>query len=821
MREDHIPEHPHEPVVRRDDATVQAVLDALPGYALLVDEAHEILAANRAVTRDLKVRPEDIVGRPCPMAVHGTEGPHPHCPLERCVRAGLAAAEERFEEHGRWLHSQVHQTSLRTPDGRRTYLHLLRDRTAQREAQDELRRNYDTQRVVASILQFSLEERPLDEILEQTLRLCLSLPWLAVESKACIFLAGEEPETLEMRAHVNLDQLAALCGRVPFGHCLCGRAARDKVPIESSGEDDRHDVVPPGGRAHGHLCVPILGGSRLLGVLNAYLPAGYAPRSAERRFFESVADAVAGVVLRKQSERRQRERERELRASELRLRQLFEGSADGVLIADPRDRSFVLSNARLRDMLGYSSEDILRMGVDDLHPPKDLPRILEAYERQACGEVALATDIPVLRKDGSVLYADVASSRIDVEGVPLLLGSFRDVSARRALEAQLHHAQKMEAVGRLAGGIAHDFNNVLTVVLTCSELALDGLPPDDPLLPDLQEIREAAQRASSLTRQLLAFSRRQVLDPQDVSLDEVVPEILGMLRRVLGENVHISTRLASEEVEIAIDPTQLDQILVNLAVNARDAMPDGGRLTLQTRPVVLAEPYPGGRPGRHALLEVTDTGCGMAEETQALVFEPFYTTKDPGKGTGLGLATVHGIVRQSGGHIEVTSEIGAGTTFRLYFPETSGKAPRAAPAPPEAGALPRGEETVLVVEDEEAVRRVTARVLREAGYRVLTADDGPGAARVEAAHDGPIQAILCDLVLPGPSGRETIEELVRRRPDARVLYMSGRSDEAVSRLHAGGGRARLLRKPLSRAELLCGIREVLDEPIGTDSAAAG
>src|SRR3989454_121056 len=379
---------------------------------------------------------------------------------------------------------------------------------------------------------------------------------------------------------------------------------------------------------------------------------------------------------------------------------------------------------------------------------------------------------------------------------------------RRRLEQQLLASQRLEAVGRLAGGVAHDFNNVLTAVLGSTELMILDTPPGAANREELEIIREAATHAQDLIRQLLAFSSRQALKPVVLDVNHLVKNVGKMLRRLIGENIELTTEPAPDVDSVCADPGQLEQVLVNLVVNARDAMPQGGRLTIATANLAVTEgavPVP---PGRYVVLRVTDTGTGMDAATVERAFEPFFTTKPRGKGSGLGLATVYGIVRQSGGHVEVESVPGAGTTFRIYLPRVEdvaeqGAASTATPA--------RGVETVLVVEDDERVRTLARKALEQAGYRVLVAAGGKEALAAAEGHDGPIDLLMTDVVMPAMSGRTLTRRLTQRHPDLKVLYMSGYSDEDIAQHGVFEAGIAFIKKPFTPSVLTKKLREVLDE----------
>jgi two-component system cell cycle sensor histidine kinase/response regulator CckA len=391
-------------------------------------------------------------------------------------------------------------------------------------------------------------------------------------------------------------------------------------------------------------------------------------------------------------------------------------------------------------------------------------------------------------------------------------GIQRDVTDQRHLEEQFRQSQKMEAVGQLAGGIAHDFNNLLTASLGNSQLLLRDLPPGDAKRADVEEIRKASERAASLTRQLLAYSRRQMLQPEVLDLNYVVAEMDRMLRRLIGEHIALVTVLAPGLGRVRADPNQIEQVIVNLAVNARDAMPNGGNLTIETANAELdatfAQAHLGAVPGPYAMIAVTDSGAGMDATVRAHLFEPFFTTKEVGKGTGLGLATVYGIVKQSGGYISVYSELGRGSSFKIYLPRIQASEAED-PSPPKAG-VERGSETILVVEDEAAVLALGRRALEAQGYVVLAASDGTDALRVVERHGGKIHLLLTDVVMPGMSGRELADKLASRRPGIRVLYMSGYPGDAVVQHGTLPAGSAFLQKPFSPDGLARKVRDVLD-----------
>jgi hypothetical protein len=523
------------------------------------------------------------------------------------------------------------------------------------------------------------------------------------------------------------------------------------------------------------------------------------------------AEAVGSwsdVAARKEAELR-------LLDSEAQYRLLFEGNPHPMWVFDAETLAFLAVNEAAIRHYGYSRGEFLGMTIRDIRPPEDVQNLLQSMRETSADR--RGPDVVGLfrhwKKDRSVIQVEIASSPIKFQGREARLVLAMDVTEKRSLEAQLLQSQKMESVGRLAGGVAHDFNNILGVITGYGELLRKRLPDDSPLQKYADDVLKAAHRAAGLTRQLLAFSRRQVLQPRVLDLNGVVSELEKMLRRLIGEDVRLVVALGQDPALVLADPGHLEQVLMNLVVNARDAMPQGGRLTIETGRADLDERYaalhPGVLPGRYAMLAVSDTGHGMSREVQARIFEPFFTTKDPGKGTGLGLATVHGIMRQSGGHIFVYSEPGQGSAFKVYLPLVEGLA-KAGPLEKEQVEAPSGTETVLLVEDEASLRAIIRECLEEVGYRVLEAADALAALEVEKQHPEAIQLLITDVVMPGLGGRELAERLTARRPGIRVLYMSGYTDDAVILHGVLTADMPFLEKPFTPGGLARKVREVLD-----------
>jgi len=501
-----------------------------------------------------------------------------------------------------------------------------------------------------------------------------------------------------------------------------------------------------------------------------------------------------------------------LRRSQASLQSLVDNAPFGICRTLIEGDCYETLNSTLREMLGgYSQEEALQLTTSKQvwADPKDRHRMIEILRRN---HTIKGFETNFRRRDGSTIPVRISGSILqDAEGAEHFEGYVEDMTQQSALEQQVRQAQKLEAVGRLAGGMAHDFNNVLVVIKLCTELMLREITPESPLSKPLLQIAAAADRAAALTRQMLAFGRQQMMQTRIINLNSVVSETSQMLRRVIGEDIQLVTRLDRAVNNSRLDPDQVAQVILNLAVNARDAMPGGGTLHLETSNVDLDEAYtkehPPVQPGRYVMLAVSDTGCGIDKSIVPRIFDPFFTTKEVGKGTGLGLSIVYGIVKQSGGYIWVYSEPGHGTTFKLYFPATNaaldGPAVRSETMSRSAG------QTVLVVEDEATIRSNVRECLQQLGYVVLEAESGETALQLCDESQGKIDLVLTDLVMPGMGGHELADQLARRHPSIKMLFMSGYTEDSAARqdiLLKGGA---FLQKPFSVGDLSHAVQQAL------------
>jgi PAS domain S-box-containing protein len=506
--------------------------------------------------------------------------------------------------------------------------------------------------------------------------------------------------------------------------------------------------------------------------------------------------------------------EEELLKSEQRYRLLFERNPHPMWVFDLETLSFLEINEAAIHHYGYSREEFLTMTIKDIRPPEEVQNLL-ANLSAVTPQHEEAGIWKHRKKDGTIIDVEITAHELTFYGRPAQIVLAYDVTERRTLEEQLRQSQKMEAVGQLAGGVAHDFNNLLTVITGYSDLTLRRLDKESPFRSSLEEIKKAGERAASLTRQLLAFSRKQVLQPKVLQLNAIVADVDKMLRRLIGEDIDALTLLEPSLGQIEADPGQIEQVILNLAVNARDAMPQGGKLTIETANVYLDNQYARWHtailPGHYVMLAMSDTGCGIDAETQVRMFEPFFTTKEQGKGTGLGLSTVYGIVKQSGGHLWVYSEVGKGTTFKIYLPRVDGITERDE-ARDTLVELPQGRETVLLTEDEEQVRQMIRMILETGGYRVLEAASGEEALTLYNQHEDQIDLVMTDVVMPQMSGRELAQSLEILHPGIKVLYMSGYTNDAIVRHGLLGQEIAFLQKPFTPDVLMRKVREVLDAP---------
>jgi PAS domain S-box-containing protein len=675
--------------VERDITERRKAEEELRFHAALLDNAVDAIQAleldgklvyvNDAVVRTTGYSRAELIGKSVSILDSSADAALASARIKQLLKNGAAKFNMlRIRKDGTSFPVEA-SASVMAMGGKEIIIAVDRDVTERKEAETDIHESYEIQGVLNTILQQSLMPLPLQKKLGDHLATLLSIPWLAVEPKGAVFVINGQTLTLTVQQGLSPAILSA-CEKLPFGKCLCGRAAESGQIVTSPDIGPDHEIVHEGITPHGHYCAPIIAGGKTLGVLNLYLKVGTIITGKRKDFLKAVTD---------------------------------------------------------------------------------------------------------------ILAADILHARI---------------------EEQFAQSQKMEAIGHMAGGIAHDFNNILSAIMGYSSFLSASIPADDPRHADVDEIRKAGERAAALTRQLLSFSRKQVVQFTVLSVDKIVPEVTKMIRRMVGEDIEFKTFLNSAPAQVLANQGQLEQVLINLAVNARDAMPDGGKLTFETAQVELDENYtanhPGFNPGRYVMLAVSDTGHGMSPEVAARIFEPFFTTKEQGKGTGLGLSTVYGIVKQSGGGVYVYSEAGKGTTFKIYLPVAAGQTGAEPPEKPPLASY-RGTETILLVEDDESIRKVVYRLLSYNGYSVMeAATPGEAIALCELHHD--IHLMLTDMVMPQMNGYELSKVVSTMLPRMKVIFMSGYTDNAITRQNLLAPGVVLLEKPLKTETVLRKIREMLD-----------
>lgn len=529
--------------------------------------------------------------------------------------------------------------------------------------------------------------------------------------------------------------------------------------------------------------------------------------------------AVNGLLVNCHDVTNRKQVEEALRQSEQRFRQVISSISDHIYVTEITEDGRYLNlyiSPNVENLTGYRAEMFIAdrsfWPANVIHPDDRATARIQA--RQLEGGRDSEMEYRLVRADGKVVWVRDSGKVYRDGGSRVIYGVVSDITERKQIEEQFRRSQKMEAIGRLAGGIAHDFNNLLTVIIGNCEFILDGLAGDDSLRADVERIKITGDRAASLTRQLLAFSRKQVLQPEVLELNSVVSNMESMLRRLIGEDIELVSRLAPDLGQVKVDPGQIEQVIMNLVINGRDAMPQGGKLAIETANIDWdhgsAYSHVGLKPGPYVMLAVSDSGQGMDEETKAHIFEPFFTTKEQGRGTGLGLAMVHGIVSQSQGHIWVYSEPGHGSVFKIYLPRVEKPALSVSSAPASTRSLV-GSETILLVEDEDKVRELAQRVLTQYGYTVLEASHGAEAMQICERYTGPIDLLVTDVVMPGGmSGLQLAERLQTHRPGTSVLYMSGYIDRAMIYKSGLSPKNTFLEKPFSLTGLVQKVRETLD-----------
>lgn len=766
------------------------LVDVVKDYAVFsLDTAGCIASWNIGAFRLFGYSQEEMLGQPWSRLLPATTQAKPQQQLSQALQQGRSQdTAPCVRQDGSVFLAEVTLVPVWTPDGSHTgYLQVVHDLTRPQEV---------TSFAPPSTLE---DHAPAQELIETTLQRTSALLQAVVDNTTdAIFVKDRDGR------YLLFNQAASQFVGVPVEEVL---GKDDTALFDPAGAAEllaRHrQIIQTGETVTAEEYLTAAGVSRV------YLATKAPYRDAQGNIL-GVIGISRDITARKQAEDA-------LRDSQARLRAALEGGKICTWVWELK-RQTLFWDASARRLFDWPPEQTPEISIASflsLIHPDDLPRVEGAIANILQGKENPSLEFRCRRSDGTFTHVIVRGQlEYDAAGQPLrMIGTCADITKHVRLEERYRQAQKMEAIGQLAGGIAHDFNNMLTVILGLSEVLLSDLPEDSPLRNYVMDIRNAGERASALTRQLLAFSRRQVMAPQVLDLNQVIAGTARMLQRLIGEDICLMTTLAPALHHVRVDPGQMEQVVLNLAVNARDAMPQGGQLTITTRNAELDQDYcfkhPGVRPGSYVQLSITDTGCGMSSEVQSHIFEPFFTTKEHGKGTGLGLATVFGIVQQSEGCCDVTSEEGRGTCFTMYLPAVAAEVPVSPPENSREVAL-HGSATILLAEDDAVVRHIMKMSLEAYGYTVLEASNGQQALQHIAKLEQPLQLLITDVVMPEMSGRQLAEQLCSHFPQLRVLFMSGYTDDVMIRQGMFPNQQAFLQKPFAPLALLKKVREVLD-----------
>jgi two-component system, cell cycle sensor histidine kinase and response regulator CckA len=778
----------------------------------LLDSARELIAilspdgiiqyATQSFARVLGHRTEDLAGRPITSLLHANDAAGFSERLRGLAASGGGTLNGRCRlqsKDGSWRWFDAAARDF-------TNLPAIEGIVVSYQDVTDLQRMEAERQVISEVVHALNETANLDELLagiHQALKKVLY-------AENC-FVALHDPEADTFTFPFFADQVDTAPPPQKVGRsCTAFVFRTGSAMLIPQSEFDRlaakGEVELVGSPSPAWLGVPLKTPTATIGVLVVqHYENDHAYDQRDLEFVSSVGGHIALAIERRRAEDA-------LRKNEEMFRLLFSYSPLPTWVLDRETLRFLQVNDAAVRQYGYSYGEFREMSILDLRP-EEKDKDLEHF-RQWSGEGRYQGNWKHRKKDGKLMEVEIIAHELDYAGRRVRLVVAQDITERHLLEQQLRQAQKMEAVGRLAGGVAHDFNNLLMVIKGHTELLLNVLPPSEQIARKIEQIERAADRASSLTRQLLAFSRMQLLQPRVMNLNGVVEDMGRLLPRLIGEDIELVIRVAEDLGAIRADASQMEQVIMNLAVNARDAMPNGGRLSIETSNAELDSAYSTVHPvvqqGSYVLLAVSDTGTGMDAETQAHIFEPFFTTKEQGKGTGLGLATVYGVVKQSGGFIWVYSEVGKGTSFKIYLPRVDQPVEKSGSTQSSLEA-PRGTGTILLAEDEQDVREVAREFLESGGYTVIEAHDGAEAIQLVEKHKGAIDLMVTDMVMPGMTGQELGGRLRQKRDGLRILYMSGYSEHAAAESVQGDASIRLLTKPFSRWALLRAVHEILKQ----------
>ena len=790
-----------EPGIRLGPAQLANLVDVTSELIAILAADGSFQFTNATLRTVLGYPAEHLLGRSIYAVVHALDAEEFREYLRKLTTHRLASVSGRCRlrcQDGSWRWVQFSCHDKMAEPGVEGLVFLATDVTA-------LHRMESERQVISDIVHALNETSNLDQLL---CRIHEALQRILSAENCFVALHAPENDTFQFPFFVDEYDSAPAPQRVGRS-CTAYVFRTGQAKLIPQTEFDRlaalGEVELVGSPSPGWLGVPLKTPTATIGVLVVqHYQNEHAYDQRDLEFLESVGGHIALAIERRRAEE-------DLRKSESMLLLLFERNPLPTWLYEMETLKFIRANQAALELYGYSREEFENMTILQIRPESQRERVLEHLRELKANQEEHEFWLHQT-KDGRVFEVEIISHELTLAGKRVRLVVAQDISERRQLELQLRQAQKMEAVGRLAGGVAHDFNNLLMVIKGHTELLLNVLPPAEQVARKIEQIDRSADRATALTRQLLAFSRRQVLQPQIINLNSIVHEMGKLLPRLIGEDIELLIHTDEQLGTVRADASQMEQVIMNLAVNARDAMPNGGKLVIETTNLDLESSYttmhPLMKPGPYIRLVVTDNGTGMDAETQSHIFEPFFTTKDKGKGTGLGLATVYGIVKQSGGFIWVYSEFGKGTSFKIYLPRLDQPEDYTGSPRPSIEA-PMGTETVLLAEDEQDVREIAREFLESGGYRVIEARDGNEAIALAAKYRGEIDLLVTDMVMPGMTGQELAVRLQSELSGLCVVFMSGYSEHAATEMANADPSVRLLTKPFSRTALLRAAREIL------------
>ncbi|MBI5396583.1 MAG: PAS domain S-box protein [Verrucomicrobia bacterium] len=801
-----------EEALRESEQVSRSIIETANDAFVSMDERRVIRDWNRQAERTFGWARADVLGRPLHEIIIPERLRAAHLAgLKKLVETGVGPVLNQCIElsalrrDGTEFPVELTIWAVRASGGQQFFNAFVRDITERKRAEEMLAQRSRLAALGAEVGVALIQTGSLREILQH----CTEAMVTHLDAAfARIWTLNETENMLELQASAGMyTHTDGPHGRVPVGQFKIGLIAQERKPhLTNSVVGDLRVNNQEWAKREGMVAFagyPLLVEGRLVGVIAMF--ARHPLSDATLAALGSVADGIALGIERKRVEK-----------SHTRLAMAVEQAIETIVVTDTAGKILYV-NPAFEQASGYTRNEAIGQNPRVLKSGKhDAEFYRQMWAVLASGKAWTGHFINK-RKDGTLFEEDATITPVlDPAGkIVNYVAVKRDITREVQLESQLRQAQKMESVGRLAGGVAHDFNNLLTAIIGYSDMTLKGLSASDPLRKHIEEVRAAGERATALTRQLLAFSRKQVLQPKVLDLNDLAANLSKMLHRLIGENILLTTTFDPTLGRVKADPGQIEQVITNLAVNARDAMPEGGTVTLQTANAELDEAYASEHaevtPGHYVLLTVSDTGTGMTDEVKAHLFEPFFTTKGLGKGTGLGLATIYGIVKQSGGHITVYSEVGHGTTFKVYLPRVEGAAEVVASAKA-SKEVPRGTETILLVEDEEQVRKLARAVLEECGYTVLAAGSGSEALFLAKQHKGKLDLLLTDMIMPGINGRVLAKTLQPQNPTMRFIFMSGYTDTGILPKNLLAEGAAFLQKPFAVDTLTRKVRDVLDAP---------